>query len=201
MCWHIRDPVHHKTVQILLQNGADPNEVFRGVSCWQNALSTTKCFLGETLNSFQELEKILRLMLEAGANPHVGLEWIPSVDTAGLKWGCGRHFQNAAQIIENTFILGKPNRPSRDWESSDDEVRFLVKDDRLEIAKLGEGLLDLLREKQKTTPQKAIPPKLARSNTGNSTNTGILGWRKAVSRRTKNLRVQFRARFSGTWKK
>ncbi|KAM7191942.1 hypothetical protein V8F20_009066 [Naviculisporaceae sp. PSN 640] len=203
ICWHIDGFIRHETVQLLIEKGADPNELFRGVSCWQNALFTTKCFSDQdqALASFQELEKILRLMLEAGANPHAGLQWTTRNRISKGNWETITHTQGAVEIVENTFILGKPDIPIAYWRARRDSTKhILTKDDRAKIARLGAGLLDLLREKQKTTPRKATPPKPVRSNTGNSTITGISSWRRAMSRRTKIWKVRFQSRFSGKWK-
>ncbi|KAM7189659.1 hypothetical protein V8F33_009907 [Rhypophila sp. PSN 637] len=198
--WHIRGSIRHETVDILLQYDADPNEAYNGMTCWQTALCTTQSYIAQDVESFRELEKVLRLMLQAGADPHANLEWTTSKRISKRNWTDIQHFQSAIELIENTFVHQKIETPwSYHTASKDTADRITSEDDRREIARLGVGLLDLLKEKQRAAPRRKpiVRPKIKRSNTGNSSVTvkGISRWRELVSRRTRVWRVRFRARF------
>ncbi|KAM7212958.1 hypothetical protein V8F06_011662 [Rhypophila decipiens] len=198
--WHMRGSIRHETVDILLQYDADPNEAYNGMTCWQTALCTTQTYIAQDVESFRELEKVLRLMLHAGADPHANLEWTTSKLISKHNWTDIQHVQSAIEVIENTFINQKFETPwSYETAPENTADRITSEDDRREIARLGVGLLDLLKEKQKEAPPRKpiVRPKISRSNTGNRSVTvkGIPRWREVVSRRTRVWRVRFRARF------
>ncbi|KAK4212580.1 hypothetical protein QBC37DRAFT_388685 [Rhypophila decipiens] len=200
--WHIRGSIRHETVDILLQYDADPNEAYSGMTCWQTALCTTHSYIAQDVESFRELEKVLRLMLQAGADPHANLEWTTRERTSKRNWTNIKHVQSAIEVIENTFIHHTPELP---WPYAsmclpkDVPDPITLDENRREIARLGVGLLDLLKEKQIAAPRRKriVRRKIKRSNTGDSivTMKGISRWRELVSRRTRVWSVRFRARF------
>lgn len=73
--WLIKHSIRPETVKLLLDNGADPNEKFHNVTCWQNALRTAEYYGSQHLDDFHQLANVLGLLLSTDANPHATIEW------------------------------------------------------------------------------------------------------------------------------
>lgn len=134
--WHLDCPVRPEIVKLLLEYGADPNETFEGISCWQTLLVTAAKSGGSTAHELRYLADTIKLLLYAGADPYASIKF---------KIWEQKFYSTAERQIRITFIDGEAEVP----ELYKRRVYKMNPRDREQIKELGRDLLVLLQNKKK----------------------------------------------------
>ncbi|KAK3314212.1 small s protein [Apodospora peruviana] len=147
--WLLENYIRPQTVKILLEYGADPNEVYKGESCWQVALDSARHSGSSTARELEDLANIMRLLLDAGADPNAELKWTKETRLGRRNYVTETIRRTAEEQIKITFLDRNAETPH--YFPRDREASGLVesKKDAEHLAQLGRELLRLLKRKRR----------------------------------------------------
>ncbi|KAM0555906.1 hypothetical protein ACHAPJ_006308 [Fusarium lateritium] len=104
--WCLLNPttIDFRTVKMLLDLGANPNEKFKGYTPWEMALLVT---LDSRILSLAELEehaKILRLLLQHGADTGAKVKWFQYANSKARDYSPKQYERSFEEQIQLAFI-------------------------------------------------------------------------------------------------
>lgn len=150
--------IQSRTVEMLLQSGVDPNEGYNGYSPWQMALLVALDSALLSVVELEELAKVLRLLLQYGADPKARAEWFKNLRIRKGVWEKTAFARSGAELIQIAFIdrFSKDPRPGVSFLRGTYLRRLASRDVQREaeslehgkFEKLGNGLIALLEEKE-----------------------------------------------------
>lgn len=142
----IADSIRPETVKLLLEYGADPNESFRGVTCWQTALAAARlsgfCSAGE----LEQLGKVLELMLCAGADRLASSKVSTRRKATRGNYKTEDGSRTVEEEIRSTFVEMSAEPPGSYSRKRD--TTTMNEEDEKRIKEVGERLLVLLEKKK-----------------------------------------------------
>ncbi|KAF4968647.1 hypothetical protein FSARC_4022 [Fusarium sarcochroum] len=104
--WWLLDPttIEFRTVKMLLDIGADPNEEFRGYTPWEMALLVALDSIILSLAELEELAKILCLLLQHGADTRAKVKWFEYANRTRKDYRTKQFDRSIEEQIHITFI-------------------------------------------------------------------------------------------------
>ncbi|KAF5020176.1 hypothetical protein F66182_7816 [Fusarium sp. NRRL 66182] len=156
------NPMQSRTVKLLLDLGANPNEEFRGTSPWQMTLLVALDSMILTVSELEELAKILRLLLEHEADALAPVKWSSNVELPDLTLKVMEHQRSSDEQIKIAFVdrftgesldgpplLGAAWHDWRQIRSHLPEEGEISSEERSRLLAIGNDLLELCQRKMR----------------------------------------------------
>ena len=104
--WLLKGAIRSDTVRLLLGQGSNPNEPFRGLTPWQHALHMAREYYVLPFHDRQEVATILRLMIQHGADLGARVKWAKKTGVTKYSWRKDRFDLSVEELIRKVFTRG-----------------------------------------------------------------------------------------------
>ncbi|KAJ4252909.1 hypothetical protein NW762_010815 [Fusarium torreyae] len=103
--WYLLpNTIDSRTVKMLLDLGANPNEEFKGYTPWEMALVVALDSIILSLSELEELAQILRLLLQHGADAGAKVKWFEYANAAARDYSPKQRDRFIEEQIQIAFV-------------------------------------------------------------------------------------------------